>query len=158
MEWLDWFSVLAGSAALLIAIYLPIQDHRRRKRENDFHKNSIQDAIYDAEIIFRNVSSMTNDYDYVDEETATKRIFRYTRKNIAKINYCEQEIKRHSAFLKLDVDMNKKIKGVLDTLDWFADFYYCDETPSIKQQVTWKKEHNNIDEKIDKLLEVAENM
>ena len=152
MEWFDWFSVAAGSIALILAICLPIRDKRKKDRENDFHRNTIQDAIYDAEIIFRNVSSLSNDYDYTDEKITSERIAKYTRKNIGKVDYCMQDIKYHSAFLKLDKDMKNKIKNILDTLDWFMDFYYCDDVPTIKQNVTWKNEHDHLDEKIDRVF------
>ena len=121
----------------------------------------IQNAICDVELIFRNVSSLSNDYDYTDDiEEVSNKIARYVRRHIKKIDSCVDIIKYHSAFLKPDDDMTKKIKDTLSEIEWFSTYYYDvgGDSTTLDKQVAWRDGQLHLDEKIDKLLKVAEKM
>ena len=159
MEWYHVYSVGVSTLSLALVAVLNLTDYRRARKEYAFHKSVIKNAIYDAEIIMRNVSCLSRDYDYADEKDVSERIAEYAGKNMAKIDKYMGEIRSHRMHLKSDDPLMDKIKEVVETLEWFADFYGDDgRGPSIKQRVVWNEDRAEIGNGIDRLLKVAERM
>lgn len=159
MEWYHVYGVIAGTLSLALVIVLILNDYFRGRKECAYHKSVIKNAIYDAEIIMRSVSCLSRDYDFADEKEVSERIAEYAGKNMAKIDKYMGEIRTHSMHLKSDDPLMKKIKGVVETLEWFVDFYGIDgRGPSIKQKVVWNEDRGEIGNGIDRLLRVAERM
>ena len=159
MEWYHIYGVVVGTASLVLVIALNVNNYLGARKEYAFHKNVIKSAIYDAEIVMRNVSCLSRDYDFADENDVSERIAEYARKNMAKIDKYMEEIRTHSMHLKSDDPLMGKIKGVVETLEWFVDFYGSDgRGPSMKQRVVWNEDRGKIGSGIDRLLRVAERM
>ena len=159
MEWYHAYGVAAGTLSLALVIVLIVNDRRRARRERDLHKGAIKGAICDAEAVMRNVSCLSRDYDFVDEKEASERIAVYARKNMAKIDRCTEEIRAHGMRLGTGDPLAKRARGVVETLEWFADFYGSDGSgPSMKQRVLWNEDRDEIGEGIDRLLRTAKRM
>ncbi len=159
MEWYHVYGVVVGTASLGLVIMLNLTGHLRARKEYKFHKMVIRNAIYDAEIVMRNVSCLSRDYDFADAKDVSERIANYAGKNMAKIDKYMEEIRTHRMYLKSDDPLMSKIKEVVDTLEWFTDFYGSDGgEPSVKQRVVWNEDRDEIGDGIDRLLKVAERM
>lgn len=159
MEWYHTAGLFLGAASLALVIAINCRNYRRDRRECELHKLAIKDAIYDAEIVMRNVSSLSRDYDYMDGREAAGGIAAYVRRNAPKIERSIDAIRRHSLYLDSGGPLRGRVKEVLASLDWFAATYGSGEDgPSIKQRVIWNERREKIDEKIDQILVVADNM
>ena len=107
----------------------------------------------------RSVSSLSRDYDYIDEKDVSKRISKYAEKNMPKIDKYMGEIRSHRMYLKSDDPLMGKINEAVKTLEWFADFYNSDgRDPSMEQRVVWNEDRNKIGGGIDRLLGIAKTM
>lgn len=159
MEWYHGASMLIGAATLLLVVVINYRNFARDRREDKFHRRAIQNSIYDAEIIMRNVSSISRDYDYVDGDEAAERISAYAQRNAPKIERYIGEIRGYSLLLKSDDPLKERIPEVISTLDWFVDVYGSGGgKPSLKQRVVWNEGRTKISEKIDLVHDVAENV
>ena len=49
-----------------------------------YHKVQIQKSIRKAEAVFKDMSALSNDYDFMDEEDASRKIAAYAKRNVAK--------------------------------------------------------------------------
>ena len=162
MEWYHGVSMVIGAVSLLLVVAINCRNLAKDRREDKFHKRAIQNSIYDAEIIMRNVSSISRDYDYVDGGEAAERILAYAQRNAPKMERYIGEIREHSLLLKSDDPLRERMPEVISTLDWFVDVYGSSSNgggkPSLKQRVAWNEGRAEISEKIDLVLEVAENV
>lgn len=159
MEWYHLYGIVVATASFILVIALNLSNRRRDRKEYAFHKSVIKNAIYDAEIVMRSVSCLSRDYDYADEKDVSERIAEYAGRHMAKIDKYMEEIRSHRMYLKSDDPMMKKINEVVDTLEWFVDFYSSDgRGPSMKQRVVWNEDRGKIGSGIDRLLKVAERM
>ena len=160
MEWHHGLGIGIGAASLLLIAAISVQGRRRGRREDEFHRRAIQNAMCDAEAIMSGVSSLSRDYDYMDGDEAAARIAAYAQRNAPKMERYTGEIRQHSLFLKSDDPFKERVSEVVSTLDWFADVYYGKDggKPSLKQRVVWSEGREEIGEKIDLVREVAENM
>lgn len=159
MEWYHAYGVVAGTLSLALVAVLVANDYRKARRERELHKGAIKSAICDAEAVMRNVSCLSRDYDFADEKEVSERIAEYARKNMPKIGRCTEEIRAHGMRLGSGDPLAKRAKGVVETLEWFADFYGSDGSgPSMKQRVVWNEDRDEIGDGIDRLLRTAERM
>lgn len=159
MEWYHAAGLFMGATSLALVIVINCRNYKRDRRDRDIHKLAIKDTIYDAEIVMRNVSALSRDYDFMDGREAACRIAAYARKNTPKVERAIDEIRRHYLYLDSSDPLKGRIKDVLSTLDWFVDTYGGDGAePSVKQRVVWNEGRGTINDKIDQILTVAENM
>ena len=159
MEWYFIYGASVATTSLAFAVTLYLSNRSRDRKEYAFHKSVIKNAIYDAEIVMRSVSCLSRDYDYAAEKDVSERIDEYAGRNMPKIDKYMEEIRSHRMHLKSDDPLMKKINEVVDTLEWFADFYGSDgRGPSMKQRVVWNEDRGKIGSGIDRLLKVAERM
>ena len=135
-----------------IALFSFFTSQKEKRMDQAYHKNEIQKSIREAEAVFKNMSALSNDYDFMDEEEASQKIAAYAKRNVAKIKECRCEIQEHVKHLGSRDPASREIDGVVDALRWFDGFYGCKgPEPSVEQRVAWNENRDRIDGRLDRL-------
>lgn len=152
MQWYGWFAIAAGAASLLLAAAVLSDGPCEKRREQRHRRGRMRESIREAEGVFRRMSSLSKDYDFVDEGEATERIAAYARGSAERLGRCRSEIEAHIRHMGGSDAAIRDAGGAVDALLWFDRFYGCRGAgPSVAQRVAWNDDRRQIDRRLDVL-------
>ena len=152
IRWYGWFTIAASIATLSYTAASFFKSREEKKRERDYRRGRMRMSIREAEAVFRDMSALSNDYDFMDEDSASRRIAAHAKRNAEKIRRCENEIREEMRHLGGKDAVAGEAGGVVDDLRWFGAFYSCDgQEPSVAQRVAWNDDRSEIGGHLDRL-------
>lgn len=156
IPWYGWFTISTSAAVIAFVSATALAGLAEKRRDRAYSRGRIRESIHRAEAVFRDVSALSNDYDFMDEGEASQRIASYARQNAATIRECRDEIREEIRHMGGRDSASRGLDGVLDDLRWFGTFYGCDgPEPSVGQRVAWNEGRDRIDGRLDRLSRAA---
>lgn len=156
IQWYGWFTIAASAATLSYAAASLLKSRGEKKMERDYRRGQIRRSIREAEAVFRDMSALSNDYDFMDEDAASRNIAAHARRNAGKIRRCESEIREQMRRLGGKGAVAGEVGGVVDDLRWFGAFYGCGgHEPSVEQRAVWNDERYEVGGRLDRLSKAS---
>ena len=156
IQWYGWFTIAASAATLTCTAASLLKGREEKKRERSHRRGQIRRSIREAEAVFRDMSALSNDYDFMDEDAASRKIAAHARRNAGKIRRCENDIREQMRRLGGKDASVGEVGGVVDDLRWFGAFYGCDgHEPSVEQRVIWSNERYEVGGRVDRLSKAS---
>ena len=156
IQWYGWFTIVASAATLTYTAASFLKGREEKKRERNHRRGQIRESIREAEAVFRDMSALSNDYDFMDEDAASRKIAAHARRNAEKIRRCESEIREQMQHLGGKDAVVGEVGSVVDDLRWFGAFYGCDgHEPSVEQRVVWNDERYKVGGRLDRLSKAS---
>ena len=152
IQWYGWFTISIGVIMIGYTSATFFAGSAEKKKDRAYRRRRIRESIRKAEVVFRDMSALSNDYDYMDEKEASQRIAAYAKQNAAMIKECRDEIREEIRHMGGRDSASQELDDVLKDLHWFAKFYeYDGPEPSVEQRVAWNEDRDRIDNRLDRL-------
>lgn len=156
IEWYGWFTITLSTITISYTAAFFFNKREEKRRDRECRRDRIRKSIREAEDVFRRMSSLSHDYDFMDENEASEKIAAHARRNAERLGRCRTEIEAQVRHLGARDATIRDVHGVVDVLLWFDGFYGCrGPEPSVAQRVAWNDDRHQIDGRLDQLSEAS---